>query len=325
MGHESREAEVGDRLHHEPVVQLLRVVDFVAAWIAAGVEVADPLEVVADVPDDVAVHDLGVVDVEQDLHPGRIHALHHVDSPREVVEHVVLVIHLAVQILHADRDALVLGLGLHAIEERHAVVGTFRVGHASPVPRERDEVRHTGRGGLIDHLAHRRFDLGVVLGPVQRAGDRAAASARHRRYESVLLHDGPVRRRDQIESLDADARRLPAAVVESNAASKDAARNALLQAAFGCGRLWGLFLTRGSGSSERQRRRNGSEKCSSIHCNRLPITLGASRLPLRPTTHWGSDPACRRRLQARTSDGKAIAAQSNTASGCRNQVRPVPV
>ena len=61
VGHEAREPEVGDRLHHEPVVQLPGVVDFVAAWIAAGVEVPDPLEVVAGVPDDVAVHDLGMI------------------------------------------------------------------------------------------------------------------------------------------------------------------------------------------------------------------------------------------------------------------------
>ena len=58
VGHEAREPEIRDGLHHEAVIQLLRVVDLVTARIAAGVEVADPLEVVADVPDDVAVHDL---------------------------------------------------------------------------------------------------------------------------------------------------------------------------------------------------------------------------------------------------------------------------
>ena len=67
MRHEASESEVGDRLHDETVVQLLRVVDFVPARIAAGVEMADPLEVIADVADDVAVHDLGVVDVVENL------------------------------------------------------------------------------------------------------------------------------------------------------------------------------------------------------------------------------------------------------------------
>jgi hypothetical protein len=67
-------------LRSNPVVQLLRVVDFVAARIAAGVEVPDPLEMVADIPDDVAVHDLGMVDVEQDLHARRAHARHHVHA-----------------------------------------------------------------------------------------------------------------------------------------------------------------------------------------------------------------------------------------------------
>src|SRR5262249_51985768 len=93
--HEACVAEIGDRFHHEVVVQLLRVVDLVPAGVAARVEVADPLEVVTDVAGDVAVHDLRVVDVEEDLHPRRVDALHDVHAPRDVVEDVVLVVHLA--------------------------------------------------------------------------------------------------------------------------------------------------------------------------------------------------------------------------------------
>jgi hypothetical protein len=44
VGHEAREPEIRDGLHHEAIIQLLRVVDLVTTWIAAGVEVADPLE-----------------------------------------------------------------------------------------------------------------------------------------------------------------------------------------------------------------------------------------------------------------------------------------
>src|SRR6476646_7354113 len=64
---EAGEAESGNRLHDEAIVQLVRVVDLVASRIAAGVKMADPLEVILDVADDVTVHDLGVVDVVENL------------------------------------------------------------------------------------------------------------------------------------------------------------------------------------------------------------------------------------------------------------------
>ena len=61
-------SEVDDRLRDEAVVQFLRVVDLVPARHTRRVEVRDPLDVVLDRRDDIPVHDLGVVDVEQHLH-----------------------------------------------------------------------------------------------------------------------------------------------------------------------------------------------------------------------------------------------------------------
>src|SRR6266850_1893071 len=72
MAHEPGEVRIGDRLHDEPVVQLLRLVDVVTAWIATRVEMPDPLNVVADGANDVAVHDLRVVDVVENLDPRRL-------------------------------------------------------------------------------------------------------------------------------------------------------------------------------------------------------------------------------------------------------------
>src|SRR2546426_3297172 len=51
--HEPRESAVGDRRHDGVPVQLLRAVQLVAAGHAAGVEVRDPIPVVADGADDV--------------------------------------------------------------------------------------------------------------------------------------------------------------------------------------------------------------------------------------------------------------------------------
>src|SRR5437764_14302815 len=61
------EVELGDGLRDEAVVELVGLVDFVAPGVAAGVEMRDVLEMVANVAHDVAIHDLGVIDVEQDL------------------------------------------------------------------------------------------------------------------------------------------------------------------------------------------------------------------------------------------------------------------
>ena len=111
-------------------VQFLRVVELVPAGHAAGVEVGDVLDVVADGADDVALHDLHVVDVVEQLHARRVHALHHLDAPRGVVALVVLVIHLAVQQFQADRDAVVFGHLLDALKPDDAVVAAFVVGQA---------------------------------------------------------------------------------------------------------------------------------------------------------------------------------------------------
>ena len=42
-------------------------------------------------------------------------------------------VHLTVQVFHADGDALVFGLPFYSIEKRDAVIGAFLVVHASPV------------------------------------------------------------------------------------------------------------------------------------------------------------------------------------------------
>src|SRR5438093_8173738 len=59
------EPQIRDRLRHEPVIELLRIVQLVPARHAGRMEMRDPLKVIADVRADIAVHDLHVVDVEQ--------------------------------------------------------------------------------------------------------------------------------------------------------------------------------------------------------------------------------------------------------------------
>src|SRR5215475_2368400 len=133
MGEVSGKTQVHYGLSDVTIIQFLRTVDIVPPGIAAGMKMSDPLEVVAYVPDDIAIHDLRMIDVKKNFHSRRIHSRHHVDAPRNVIEHVVLVIHLAVQIFHADGDAFVFGLPFDPIQERHAIVGAFPIIHPPPV------------------------------------------------------------------------------------------------------------------------------------------------------------------------------------------------
>jgi hypothetical protein len=132
-----------------------------------------------------------------------------------------------------NRDSFVLGVRLDLVQERDAVVGAFLVGHAAPVARERDDVRHLIGGALVDRRTQRRLQLGVVFRPIERVGDGAAGAERiHRRHEAILPQHRPLRRADQVEALDAEASGLAAALLERHPAREHATGDALFDTAF---------------------------------------------------------------------------------------------
>ena len=141
MGDIAGEAGRGDGRRDGTVVELLRVVQLVAARHAAGVEMGDVVVRVPDRADDVALHDLHVVDVEQQLHAGRPDGPHHRDAERGVVAVVVGVIHLAVQELEAHAHAVCFGESLDPGQSGDAVVRRFGVAPPAPVAEHRDQVR----------------------------------------------------------------------------------------------------------------------------------------------------------------------------------------
>ena len=78
----------GDRPADAAVVQFLGVVQILAAGVAGGVEVADVGEGAPEGADHVALHDLHVVDVEQQLDAGTADHLAQRDAPVGVVAQV---------------------------------------------------------------------------------------------------------------------------------------------------------------------------------------------------------------------------------------------
>ncbi len=204
MGHVAGVAGVRDGPGHGPPVQLLGVVQLVTARDAPRVEVGDPLVVVPDGADHVALHDLHVVDVVEEPHPRRVHLLDHLDPEPGAVALVVLVVDLAVEELHADRDPVLLGRLLHLVEPIHAVLDRVVVGSALAVAEERDQVRHLGLGRLGQGVEEPVHDQVVVRGVVEAVGDVPAHLPSHRADESVLREERPLLLLDQVDRGEAD-------------------------------------------------------------------------------------------------------------------------
>src|SRR5450432_3991313 len=57
--------QVRDRHGNCVVIQFLAVIDFVATGYATGMKVSDPLDIVANRPEDISLHDLHMIDVVQ--------------------------------------------------------------------------------------------------------------------------------------------------------------------------------------------------------------------------------------------------------------------
>src|ERR1022692_4690061 len=233
VGEIAFELQVRDGLRDGAPVELLRVVELVASGHAAGVEVADVLDVVADGADDVAFHDLHVVNVVEQFDARRTHRLNHFDAPAGVVALVVLVVHLAVEQFQANGDAGVFGHFGDALESHDAGVAAGVVGQALPVPGEGDHVGHLGGGGFGDVVAHFVYQLVVVFLAIPGHGNGAGAGD-DGRDETVFAADGPVFFFHQVDAAEAEFGALTAQVVHSDLGVAPA-RGGLLEASGGRG------------------------------------------------------------------------------------------
>jgi hypothetical protein len=132
------ESGFDNRFHHRRVIQLLCVVNLMTARNTASVVVGNILMAVADGANDVAFHDLHVVDVVKQFEVFGADAFDQLDSPFGVVSHVILVVHLAVEQLHADDDFVLFGHWHQAFQTDGTVFQTLLVRHAAAVSRKAD-------------------------------------------------------------------------------------------------------------------------------------------------------------------------------------------
>ena len=154
---------------------------------AAGVIVRDELPVVADRADHVAFHDLHVVNVVEQFESFGADPLDQLDSPRCVVAHVILVIDLAVQQLHADVDLVFLGNTDHTLQATDAIFQPFFVRHAAAVAGEANNVRIAGIGDDGNGLLEVLLQLVMVFQTIETVGDAAGHAADHGADQAMLF------------------------------------------------------------------------------------------------------------------------------------------
>jgi hypothetical protein len=108
------------------------------------------------------------------------------------------VIHLAVQQLHADVDALVLGVRFDPRQKRDAIVRALSIRHAATVARKRNDVRDARRRRLVDRRVQRFLQALMILlaiaGVVNCASGACGYMVGIRPYFSATANpSGPIR------------------------------------------------------------------------------------------------------------------------------------
>lgn len=86
----------GDSPHNAPVIEFLVIIKVATTRVARSVEVGDPLDVLLDSSDDIAFHDLHVVDVVKEFDSGRVDSLANLNTPPSPVSLIILVVNFAV-------------------------------------------------------------------------------------------------------------------------------------------------------------------------------------------------------------------------------------
>ena len=158
--------------------------------------VRDVLVVRFDGGDDVAFHNLHVIDVVQQLEIIRADLLAEFHAPGRVVALIVLVIDLGVQQFHHDDDLVLLSHRHQALNAFGAILNALLVWQAGAIAREADDVLQSGSGGLGDQVLIRGNELVVILDAVESFGD-ASNSIDHRirrqgAGQALLLSGGPI-------------------------------------------------------------------------------------------------------------------------------------
>ena len=193
-----------DSLHDGRVIQLLRFVDFGATGTAASVDVREVFVVLLDVLDDVALHDLHVVDVVEQAEIGRAEAAAKLYAPDSMVAEVILVAH-AVEELHREDNMVFLGCRQEAFQAFLTILPALEVCCAVASAGEANQVCQSGLSHLRDDFLVARHQLVVERRVVETPVDAQAGTLRHGDGQAVLFHDRPILRVEQFDGFNTDS------------------------------------------------------------------------------------------------------------------------
>ena len=132
-------SQCGYRLHDAAIVEFLVVVKVAPARVASGVEMSNPLDVPLDGADNVALHDLHVVDVVEEFDARRINALANFNAPPSSVSLIVFVVNFAVEEFEGEGNSCFLGSLGNSLQALNSVFQTFLVADAPAVAGEANQ------------------------------------------------------------------------------------------------------------------------------------------------------------------------------------------
>ena len=192
LGDEAFETCADDGAHDSGVIDLLGVVDLVAAGDTAGVVVSDASLIFFNSGHEVAFHDLHVVDVVEQLESLRAYRIAKCRTPWGFVALVVRVVDLTVEEFHHHVDLVFFGGRHEALDSDGTVLDALFIIEPVAIAGKADEVRQSSSCGLRDDVFV-AFDQSIVmLQPVPSLADAVASTAGHGAGEAVLLQCRPV-------------------------------------------------------------------------------------------------------------------------------------
>src|SRR5688500_6195629 len=189
------EPGLGDRARDCRIVELLRGIYLVPSRHAGSVIVTDVVVIVADGPNDIAFHDLHVVDVVQQLETIGADFLRQRDAPRRTVALVVRMIDPGVEKLHAYPHTMSRGGGRERRQTARTRVESLLIAQAVAISGEADQVRNPGGGGEWQCSLIGRNQPCMVLDPIEPAREPAERVGNCRVTQcagrAVAPRDGP--------------------------------------------------------------------------------------------------------------------------------------
>lgn len=190
-------AGFGNSSHNGGVVNFLVLIKLVTAGDTCGMYVADVFNVLTYCGNQVAFHNLHVVNVVEHFESRRINAPTQLEAPGGFVAHIAGVIDLAVEQLHADIYAVILGNLGGFFEDGIAVVHALLITDSFAVAGHGDNVSPFVFGGVFDVCAEVIEEFGVQRFVVEAFSD-ASGTSYNRCHEAVFFQRGPVIFADKI-------------------------------------------------------------------------------------------------------------------------------